>query len=154
MLHHHFISQQSFRTLAVVATGAVVTHSVDSYSIVAGVPAKKIGMRFSEQEIIEHEEILYWIIPVLQKLKNNKYLHREVPFPTHKENRTSHSKKTKIAWKSDDLHAIYISNTLIISIYCTYSKTTLTDFLCIRTEWCIYVKLATLNLTEHRCVNL
>ena len=44
---------------AVVAAGAVVTHSVENYSIVGGVPAKKIGMRFSEQEIIEHEKILY-----------------------------------------------------------------------------------------------
>ena len=44
---------------AVVAAGAVVTHSVENYSIVAGVPAKKIGMRFNEQEIIEHEKILY-----------------------------------------------------------------------------------------------
>jgi len=41
---------------AIIAAGSVVTKNVEPYSIVAGVPSKKVGMRFSEQEILEHEK--------------------------------------------------------------------------------------------------
>lgn len=44
---------------ALVAAGSVVTHDVSAYSIVAGNPAKKIGERFTPNEIVRHEEILY-----------------------------------------------------------------------------------------------
>ncbi|PCI61308.1 MAG: acetyltransferase [Gammaproteobacteria bacterium] len=43
---------------AVVAAGSVVIKSVEPYSIVGGVPAKKISQRFTDAEIIEHEKIL------------------------------------------------------------------------------------------------
>ena len=43
---------------SVVAAGAVVTKSVPAYSIVAGVPAKVVGARFSEEEITEHLKIM------------------------------------------------------------------------------------------------
>jgi len=43
---------------SIIAAGSVVTKSVPSYSIVAGVPGKVIKMRFSEDEIKEHERIL------------------------------------------------------------------------------------------------
>lgn len=43
---------------AVVASGAVVTKDVEAFSIVGGVPAKKIKMRFSPDEIKEHCRIL------------------------------------------------------------------------------------------------
>ena len=43
---------------SVVAAGAVVTADVGRYSIVAGVPAREIGRRFSCDEIQRHEEIL------------------------------------------------------------------------------------------------
>ena len=36
---------------AIVATGALVTKDVEPYSIVGGIPAKKIGQRFSDEEI-------------------------------------------------------------------------------------------------------
>lgn len=40
---------------AVIAAGALVTKDVAPYSIVGGVPAKQIGMRFSENEVKAHE---------------------------------------------------------------------------------------------------
>lgn len=44
---------------AIVAAGSVVTHDVSQYSIVAGNPAREIGKRFSDMNIIEHERVLY-----------------------------------------------------------------------------------------------
>lgn len=43
---------------AIVATGSVVTKNIPPYEIWAGIPAKKIGMRFSEEEIEKHEQML------------------------------------------------------------------------------------------------
>lgn len=44
---------------SVVAAGAVVTKSCEPYSIIGGNPAKLIRKRYTENEIIEHEKILY-----------------------------------------------------------------------------------------------
>lgn len=44
---------------SVVAAGAVVTKSCPPYSIIGGVPAKVIKQRFTPEEIIKHETILY-----------------------------------------------------------------------------------------------
>ncbi|MBP1617623.1 MAG: putative acetyltransferase [Bacteroidetes bacterium] len=44
---------------AIIAAGAVVTKDIEPYSISGGVPAKKIGLRFtSAEEIAKHEQML------------------------------------------------------------------------------------------------
>lgn len=43
----------------VIAAGSVVTKSTENYAIYGGVPAKKIGYRFSKDEINKHEKILF-----------------------------------------------------------------------------------------------
>ena len=44
---------------AVVAAGSLVVKNVEAYSIVGGVPAKLIRFRFSLEDRIRHEEVLY-----------------------------------------------------------------------------------------------
>lgn len=44
---------------AVVAAGAVVTKPIPPYAVVAGVPAKIIATRFSIEQILQHESLLY-----------------------------------------------------------------------------------------------
>lgn len=49
---------------AVVAAGSVVTHDVEPYSIVAGVPARCIRYRFKEEERAFLELFKWWELPV------------------------------------------------------------------------------------------
>ena len=44
---------------SIIAAGAVVTKSCPPYSIIGGVPAKVLKFRFTIDEILEHERILY-----------------------------------------------------------------------------------------------
>ena len=41
---------------AIIAAGAVVTKDVASYMIVAGIPAKPVGMRFTGSNVVLHEQ--------------------------------------------------------------------------------------------------
>lgn len=43
---------------SIVAAGSVVTKSCEPYSIIGGIPAKVIRMRFTPEEIEKHEELL------------------------------------------------------------------------------------------------
>lgn len=43
----------------VVGSGSVVRHSTPPYSIIIGNPAKVTGFKFTPEEVIEHEKILY-----------------------------------------------------------------------------------------------
>jgi acetyltransferase-like isoleucine patch superfamily enzyme len=40
---------------SIVAAGSLVTKDIAPYSIVGGVPARELGRRFSDEEILEHE---------------------------------------------------------------------------------------------------
>lgn len=44
---------------SILAAGALVTKDVPPYTIVAGIPAKPIKAKWSIEEILEHERILY-----------------------------------------------------------------------------------------------
>ncbi len=44
---------------AIIAAGSVVSSDVVPYGIYGGVPAKKIRMRFTEEQIIEHERKVF-----------------------------------------------------------------------------------------------
>ncbi len=42
-----------------IGTGSIVRKSIPPYAVVVGNPAKIVGFRFSPEEIIEHEKVLY-----------------------------------------------------------------------------------------------
>lgn len=44
---------------SVIGACSLVTKSIPPYSVVGGIPAKVLGFRFSINEIIEHEKLLY-----------------------------------------------------------------------------------------------
>lgn len=49
---------------AVIGSGAVVTHNIGPYEIWAGVPAKKIGQRFSDDIIERLISLSWWDLPI------------------------------------------------------------------------------------------
>jgi acetyltransferase-like isoleucine patch superfamily enzyme len=67
---------------AVIAAGAVVTKDILPYSIVGGVPAKIIRMRFDEQVVKAIEESHWWTLS-LEKLKTlHAHFQRPMDFIT------------------------------------------------------------------------
>ncbi|GAB1309283.1 DapH/DapD/GlmU-related protein [Urechidicola sp. KH5] len=58
---------------AIIAAGAVVTKDVEPFSLVAGVPSKKIKMRFSDEIIEEIQELKWWDMND-EELENKKAL--------------------------------------------------------------------------------
>lgn len=63
---------------AVIAAGAVVTHDVEPYTIVAGVPAKPIKKRFSDEIIEILKKSKWWELPV-DVIKENFDLFNSIP---------------------------------------------------------------------------
>lgn len=61
---------------AVIGAGSLVTCDVEPYAIYAGIPAKKVGMRFSEEDTEKLLKIRWWdkdrewIVANAQKFKN------------------------------------------------------------------------------------
>jgi len=43
----------------IVAAGALVNKKVPPYAVVAGIPAKIIAAKFSKEQILQHEKVLY-----------------------------------------------------------------------------------------------
>lgn len=59
---------------AVIGAGAVVTKDIEPYSIVAGVPARKIGMRFDAETIDQLLRIRWWDWPLEKIILHKKLL--------------------------------------------------------------------------------
>ena len=62
---------------AIIAAGSVVTKDVAPYSIVGGVPAKVIKMRFSDEVIKKIENSRWWEWNTKSILENKEFFTRE-----------------------------------------------------------------------------
>lgn len=63
---------------AVVGDGSVVTHDVDNYEIVAGVPARHLGWRFNEEIRKKLSESKWWDLPLEIILANKELLSSDI----------------------------------------------------------------------------
>jgi hypothetical protein len=70
----NILHKAKVRNGAVIGAGSVVTKDVAPYSIVAGVPAKVIGMRFDERFISDLQEIQWWNWPQYLIIENIEWL--------------------------------------------------------------------------------
>lgn len=62
---------------AVVASGAIVTKNVEPYTIVGGVPAKRIKKRFSSEQIDKLEKIRWWDKDI-EWVRKNSHLYNDI----------------------------------------------------------------------------
>lgn len=44
---------------SIIAAGSIVTKDVEPYTIVGGIPAVFIKNRFTKEQILQHEDLLY-----------------------------------------------------------------------------------------------
>lgn len=63
---------------AIIGTGSIVTKDVPDYAVVAGVPAKIIKYRFSEEIITKLLEIMWWDLPEIVLKKNIHLFQKKV----------------------------------------------------------------------------
>jgi acetyltransferase-like isoleucine patch superfamily enzyme len=63
---------------AVIAAGAVVTQNVPPYAIVAGVPARVVGYRFSKDQISRLLQIRWWDWSIRKITANIDFFYRDV----------------------------------------------------------------------------
>lgn len=66
---------------AIIGAGSVIRNNIPPYSIVVGNPAKIIGFKFTPEEVVKHEEILYnenerINIQLLEKNYNKYFINR------------------------------------------------------------------------------
>jgi acetyltransferase-like isoleucine patch superfamily enzyme len=59
---------------AIIGAGAVVNHDVEPFSVVAGVPAKKVKMRFNSNEIEVLKKVKWWDWDDITLNENFKYI--------------------------------------------------------------------------------
>lgn len=65
---------------AIIAAGSVVNKDVEAYSVYGGVPARKLKMRFSEEEIYRIEELHWWNWDEETIRKNEKFFEGDIRF--------------------------------------------------------------------------
>ena len=87
----------------------VVTKPVPPYAVVAGVPAKIIATRFSIEQILQHEAILY---PIEERLSKEEL---EKIFNKNFQNKCSIGKSDML--EEDKLRLFALSQELDLSLY-------------------------------------
>lgn len=63
---------------AIVGAGAVVTHDIPPFAIVAGVPAKVLRYRYSEEQRVKLQKIAWWNWPDKDVAANCDYFHKDI----------------------------------------------------------------------------